>query len=82
MENSIRVAKEWLGKKSGYETYLEEKEWEAKEEGILEGQRQGLIEGQKETSKLIAKNMLNKKMAIEEISELTGLTKKEILNIK
>ena len=62
MENSIRVVKEWLGRKSGYETYLEEKEWEAKEE----------------TSLTIAKNMLNLNIPIDNIVKATGLTEKEI----
>ena len=69
MENSIRVVKEWLGRKSGYETYLEEKEWEAKEEGS------------KETSLTIAKNMLDDGMSINKIIKLTGLTKNQILSI-
>jgi len=46
----------------------------ARKEGIAEGTRQNKIE--------IAKNMLNKNMDIEIISEVTGLTKKEIETLK
>ncbi|MCI9084461.1 MAG: hypothetical protein HFH46_02440 [Bacilli bacterium] len=47
---------------------------EAKEEGLAEGFKQKEIE--------IAKNMLNKKMDIETISDITGLTKEKIETLK
>lgn len=47
---------------------------EAKEEGLEEGSKQKELE--------IAKNMLNKNMDIETISEITGLTKEEIESLK
>ena len=42
------------------------------------GKEEGKREGVKESQKEIAKNMLNKKMDINLIIELTGLTKEEI----
>ena len=47
-------------------------------EGIKEGKREGIKEGIRET----AKKMLNKKMQIEDISEVTGLSKSEIKKLK
>ena len=46
----------------------------AKKAGIEEGKNAGI----KETKLEIAKNMLKKKMSIEDISEITGLTKEDI----
>ena len=50
----------------------------AKKAGIEEGKNAGI----KETKLEIAKNMLKKKMSIEDISEVTGLTKADIKNLK
>ncbi|MEI0608176.1 ATPase, partial [Brachyspira pulli] len=49
-----------------------------REEGIKEGIEQGIEKGIKENQILVAKNMKNKNMDIELISELTGLDIKEI----
>ena len=49
-----------------------------KKAGIKEGKNAGI----KETKLEIAKNMLKKKMSIEDISEITGLTKADIKNLK
>ena len=46
----------------------------AKKAGIEEDKNAGI----KETKLEIAKNMLKKKMSIEDISEITGLTKEDI----
>ena len=46
----------------------------AKKAGIEEGKNAGI----KETKLEIAKNMLKKKMSIEDISEITDLTKEDI----
>ena len=51
---------------------------EAKQEGISQGISQGKIEGEKSKAMAIATNMLNKGLSIEEIIELTGLTKEEL----
>lgn len=46
-----------------------------------EGREEGKQIGKKKTQKEIVKKMLSKKMPIEEIIEITGLTRKEIENI-
>ena len=50
----------------------------ARESGREEGLKEGRAEGVKQTSFDIAKRMLEKEIDIETISELTGLTEKEI----
>lgn len=55
---------------------------EGREEGLKQGLEQGLEQGKNEKSIEIAKNMLEKNMAIEVISEITGLTEKEIEQLK
>ena len=62
------------GKRKGLE--------EGKKEGIEQGKKEGLEQGKKESSKEIAIKMLKRKMPIEEISEITGLSDKEIKNFK
>ena len=49
-----------------------------REEGREEGRKEGRAEGAKQKSFDIAKRMLEKGIDIETISELTGLTEKEI----
>ena len=49
-----------------------------REEGREEGRKEGRAEGSKQNSFDIAKRMLEKGIDIETISELTGLTEKEI----
>ena len=49
-----------------------------REEGRQEGREEGRAEGAKQKSFDIAKRMLEKGIDIETISELTGLTEKEI----
>ena len=50
----------------------------ARETGREEGKEEGRAEGAKQKSFDIAKRMLEKGIDIETISELTGLTEKEI----
>jgi predicted transposase YdaD len=56
-----------------------------KAEGIAEGKAEGIAEGLakgiKETQLSTARKMLKLGMPIEEISEITGLTKEEISNL-
>ena len=56
-----------------------------KAEGIAEGKAEGIAEGLakgiKETQLSTARKMLKLGMTIEEISEITGLTKEEISNL-
>ena len=64
------------------ETGREEGHKEGKEEGLKEGRKEGIKEGREEGAKQksfdIAKRMLEKGIDVETISELTGLTEKEI----
>ena len=55
---------------------------EGKAVGIAEGRAEGTVvgkaEGKREQALVIAKNLLKKNMAIEDIAEVTGLSKEEI----
>ena len=50
--------------------------------GLKDGKKEGIEQGSNNKSIEIARNMLNKNMKIEEISELTGLSIEEIKYIK
>ena len=52
------------------------------ERGMKKGIEQGIEQGENNKSIEIAKNMLNKNMNINIISEVTGLSKEEIENLK
>ncbi len=54
---------------------------EGLKEGIKQGKQEGLKEGSQIRNKEIAKKMKSKKMPIEDIIEITGLTKEEIEKI-
>ena len=54
---------------------------EGKAEGLAEGIEKGLAQGIKETLLSTARKMLKLGMSIEEISEITGLTKEEVDNL-
>ena len=54
---------------------------EGKAEGLAEGIAKGLAQGIKETQLGTARKMLQLGMSIEEISEITGLTKEEVDNL-
>ena len=54
---------------------------EGKAEGLAEGMEKGLAQGIKETQLSTARKMLKLGMTIEEITEITGLTKEEIDNL-
>ena len=54
---------------------------EGKEEGRKEGIKEGIKEGEKNNARKIAKKLLELGMKIEEIIEVTGLTKEEIENL-
>lgn len=55
---------------------------EGKEQGKEIGIEQGLQEGEAKAKIELAKKMLEKKMPIEDIMEITGLSKEEILHIE
>ena len=67
--NQIEYARE-TGREEGHKV--------GKEEGLKVGREEGRAEGAKQKSFDIAKRMLQKGIDIETISELTGLTEKEI----
>ena len=71
--NQIEYARE-AGREEGREVGIKE----GKEEGLKVGREEGRAEGAKQNSFDIAKRMLGKGIDIETISELTGLTEKEI----
>ena len=75
--NQIEYARE-----TGREEGREEGHKVGKEEGLKEGKEEGIKEGREEGAKQkscdIAKRMFEKGIDIETISELTGLTEKEI----
>ena len=81
---SMKVAKKLgteEGKKQGIKEGKEQGIKEGKEQGIKEGKEQGIKEGKNEKTMEIAKKMKSKKITIEEIEELTGLTPEEIEKI-
>ena len=55
---------------------------EAKEEGISQGIEQGYTSGINDGVKQTAKNMLNKNMPLEDISDITGLSIEEINELR
>ncbi len=55
---------------------------EAKEEGISQGIEQGYTSGINDGIKQTAKNMLNKNMPLEDISDITGLSIEEINELR
>lgn len=52
------------------------------EEGLRQGKEEGMKQGKEEKQKEIAKKMLDKEISIEEIIELTQLSKEEIEKLK
>ena len=54
---------------------------EMKQKGLEEGIEEGIVQGEKRTNLKIVRKMLEKKMDINLISELTGLTEEEIKSL-
>lgn len=88
-ETSFRSAAKRQGIREGYEEGKKQGIEEGKKQGIEEGKKQGIEEGKKQAieeekkqavkkQKEIAKKLLAKKMTIEEVAEITGLTQKEL----
>lgn len=71
IEDSISI------KQLGYENGRKD----GKKEGKKQGLEEGIQEGKKQELERIAKNMKNKNYSIEEIIQITQLTKKEIENL-
>ena len=55
---------------------------EGRVEGHAEGRTEGITEGFEQAQKKMVKNMIKKNYSIEDISDITGLTKEEIIKIK
>ena len=69
------------GRAEGKAEGLAEGKAEGLAEGIEKGKAEGLAQGIKETQLSTARKMLQLGMSIEEISEITGLTKEEVDNL-
>ena len=82
-EDGVLVTK--LTREEDLEKIYKTRIWLASKEGIKEGKKSGIKEGIKEgkidSQREIALKMLDKGMKINEISEITGLNKKEIEQI-
>ena len=77
-EGIIGLYDEVKMKKAMHDYDIEEALENGKEQGISIGEAKGALEKAKET----ARNMLNKKFSIEIISELTGLSQKDIKTLE
>ena len=82
LDEKIRYEATQVGLEEGMEQGLKQGLKQGLEQGIEQGIEQGLEKGSKEKSMEIAKNMLNKNMDIDLISELTNLSSEEIEEIK
>ena len=65
---------DYIAENKGYE--------EGIEDGRIEGRAEGIEEGSKQKAYEIAKKMLKKGNSIEDICDITGLSKKEIEQLK
>ena len=81
MESMYQFLKEWNenNAKNGFEEYMGEKLYKAQTRGKLIGKKEGKSLGKVEEKRNIAKKMLAKNTSVEYITEITGLSKKEIL---
>ena len=74
MDERVRLSDLEFAKEDGID--------EGKEQGIKQGYNLGIEIGKKENTINIAKKMLDKGTPVNDISEITGLTKEEILKLK
>ena len=72
-------AEDWA--RYDYNSAMSEMKQKGLEAGLAEGKAKGLAEGEKKANLKIAQKMLEKKMDINLIAELTGLTKEEIKSL-
>lgn len=70
------------GKEKGIKEGIKEGIKKGIKEGIKKGKKEGIDEGIKETKETIAINMLNRKIDIKMISDVTGLSEDEIEKLK
>ena len=81
MIETDRRSLEQFYKDKGMEIGLAEGREQGKEEGLQQGLQQGLEQGIKQSKIEIAKKSLEKKLPMETISEITGLSIKEIQDL-
>ena len=81
-EQSALATARAKGTEEGLKRGKEEGLKQGKEEGLKQGKEEGLKQGKEEGLKEIAKRMRNKGINIEEIMELTKLSKEEIEKLK
>lgn len=72
-------AEDWA--RYDYNSAMSEMKQKGLEAGLAEGKAKGKAEGEKKANLKIAQKMLEKKMDINLISELTGLTEEEIKSL-
>lgn len=70
-----------IAKDKYLQKYIVEMKQKGLAEGIAEGLEAGIAQGEKRTNLKIVRKMLEKKMDINLISELTGLTEEEIKSL-
>jgi len=81
MIETDRRSLEQFYKDKGMEIGLAEGREQGKEEGLQQGREQGLEQGIKQSKIEIAKKSLEKNLPLETISEITGLSIKEIQDL-
>lgn len=81
-EQSALATARAKGTEEGLKQGKEEGLKQGKEEGMKQGKQEGMKQGKQEKQKEIAKKMLDKGISIEEIIELTQLSKEEIEKLK
>ena len=88
MENSIRVVQEWYKESSrnAWQNALAEERYYGKRDGEklgeARGKKLGIELGLKQNRFETAKKLLKRDMSIEEIADITELSKKEILSLR
>jgi predicted transposase YdaD len=69
------------GKEEGKEEGLKQGEIKGLKKGRIEGMKEGRIEGKKAMIIEIIRKGVSNHMSVETLTQLTGLTEKEVLNI-
>jgi predicted transposase YdaD len=69
------------GKEEGKEEGLKQGEIKGLKKGRIEGMKEGRIEGKKAMIIEIIRNGVSNNMSLETLTQLTGLTEKEVLDI-
>ncbi len=88
LENSIRVVQEWYNEtsKTALQDALAEERYYGERDGEKRGKKQGLMLGKKQGIKqkaiATAKKLLKRNMPIDDIVDVTELSKQEILSLR